>query len=59
MKVKALEIGFYRGDRKRAGAVFTLVAGDKPGKWMEVLEAEQPKAEKPKAEKAEQPKAEK
>jgi hypothetical protein len=35
-KVKATTPGFY-GTRRRAGDVFTLQPGHKPGKWMEVL----------------------
>ena len=51
-QVKAKEPGFYNGQRKRAGAIFTLKPGHKPGKWMEVLgEISEPKAkEAPKKE---------
>ena len=57
MRVRALEMGFYMGDRKRPGAEFSLRDGEKPAKWMEPIEKpEQPKAEK---QKPEQPKAEK
>lgn len=58
MKVRAKELGFYAGERKKPGSVFFLPPGAKPSKWMEVLE--DPKAEKPAEEvKAKKPKAEK
>ena len=34
MRVRATRDGFYAGSRRRAGSVFTLCDGDKPGKWM-------------------------
>lgn len=42
MKVKAIEMGFYRGARVRPGTVFELVGNDKPGKWMADPETGQP-----------------
>ncbi len=38
-QVVALRDGFYRGQRKRPGATFSLREGDKIGKWMEEVEA--------------------
>jgi hypothetical protein len=35
--VRALTQGFYGGYRRREGAIFTLLPGHKPGKWMEVV----------------------
>jgi len=37
VRVRATETGFHRGDRKRAGAEFSLRPGEKPAKWMEVI----------------------
>jgi molybdopterin/thiamine biosynthesis adenylyltransferase len=35
--VRATTPGFYGGFRRREGAIFTLLPGHKPGKWMEVI----------------------
>lgn len=51
MKVRAKELGFYNGKRRREGEVFDLLPGDKPGKWMEALEADAKPGKKPKDEK--------
>lgn len=34
MKVQALDMGFYGGQRRRPGDVFPLDAGDKLASWM-------------------------
>lgn len=36
-RVRALTAGFYGGARRRAGQVFTLKPGDKPGSWMQLV----------------------
>lgn len=41
-RVRAITAGFFDGSRVRAGKEFTLPDGMKPGKWLEVLEAEAP-----------------
>lgn len=35
MKVRAKQLGFYKGNRIRPGAVFDIAEGEKLGKWME------------------------
>lgn len=40
--VRAKETGFYGGFRRREGAIFTLLPGHKPGKWMEVVPGADP-----------------
>lgn len=41
-KVRAIVPGFRHGARVRAGAVFELDEGEKPGKWMEKLNSDTP-----------------
>lgn len=43
MKVRALELGFYGGSRRRKGSVFEVEDGEKAS-WFEPLEGETKKA---------------
>lgn len=46
MQVVATEIGFYKGNRKRVGAVFNLADGERMPKWAkEVSNADEAAAE--------------
>lgn len=58
IKVRALDRVFHGGTLYRAGAVFNLLPGYKPGKAMEVIaevSEEKPKAAKAKKEPAKEP----
>lgn len=43
-KVRALRDGFYGGVRRRAGSVFNIADGHKPGRWMEEIREAKPAA---------------
>lgn len=46
MKVVAVEMGFYKGNRKRIGAMFDLAEGERVPKWAkEVGDADEAAAE--------------
>jgi hypothetical protein len=42
MQVRAIQDGFYKGKRVRAGAIFDFPEGQKLGKWMEEIKIQKP-----------------